>query len=367
MARDRHNLDCSRRRFLAGLAALGGTAVLPAGVIEAQAPAAGANPRRIDTHAHFASPAWNKKNIDSKRAGFQALANWTPAKAIEDMDKAGIQTAMLSSTQPGVTWGDDFQAEKAESIALARDMNEFGAKLVSDNKGRFGLFALLPLPDIDASLKEIEYAFDTLKADGVGLVTDYQGHYIGEAMFAPVLEELNRRKAVVYSHPTDGPCCHSIGGQPPGTVEWFTDTTRAILSVIVEGPGQGQNRAPSAATKYPDINYIWSHGGGSLVGLALRVVGTVSADDLAKPPMPNSRLFNIRRFYYDTAFAANPVMMAALPKLLGGSSHIVFGTDYPFGGNIMTTVDGLKTCGFSEQELRGIDRENVVKILPKRA
>ena len=368
MSADRHThtLECSRRRFLTGLAALGGSAVFAPGFLRAaQGPAAQAVAgRRLDVHQHFASPAWNKRNIDSKRAGFMALANWSPAKAIEDMDKAGVTTAMLSSTQPGVTWGDDFAAERTESIALARDMNEYGAKLVSDNKGRFGLFALLPLPDIDASLKEIAYAFDTLKADGVGLMTSYGNRYIGEAMFQPILEELNRRKAVIYSHPTDGPCCHSIGGQAPGTVEWFTDTTRAILSVIAEGPGPAASRAPSAATKYPDVQYIWSHGGGSLVGLALRVVGTVSADDLAKPPAPNSRLAHIRRFYYDTAFAANPVMMSALPKLLGGTSQIVFGSDYPFASQL-ATADGLKTLGFTDQDLKGIDRDNATRILPK--
>ncbi len=357
-----HRATISRRRFLAGLAAVGGSAVLPASVLRAQAPA---SPRRLDVHSHFGSPTWVKKNVDSKRAGFQQMQSWTPAKAIEEMDKAGVATSFLSSTQPGIWWGDDFQAERADAISLAREMNEFGAKIVSDYKGRFGLFALLPLPDIDASLKEIAYAFDTLKADGVGLVTSYANHYIGEAMFEPVLEELNRRNAVVYSHPTEGPCCHSIGGQPPGTVEWFTDTARAILSLVVEGPGPAASRAPSTATRYPNINYIWSHGGGSLIGVANRVVGTVSADDLAKPAMTNSRLYHVRRFYYDTALNSNPVVMPALTKLLGGTSQIVFGTDYPFGGGISNTVDALKTLGFTEQDLRGIDRGNALRILPK--
>ena len=243
-------------------------------------------------------------------------------------------------------------------------MNEFAAKMISDYKGRFGLFALLPLPDIDASLKEIEYAFDTLKADGVGLVTSYNNRYIGEAVFDPMLQELNRRNAVIYSHPTEGPCCHTLGGQAPGTIEWYTDTARAILSVLAEGPGPGPSPGPSAATKYPNINYIWSHGGGTMIAVAHRIIGTVSADDLAKPPMPNSRMANARRFYYDTAFNANPVVFPALAKLLGGTSHIVFGTDYPFG-NQSGTVEALKRVGFTEQELKGIDRDNALAILPK--
>ena len=357
-------LGCSRRSFLTGLAGFGSALSLPAGVLSGQSVRPAPAARRIDVHQHFASPTWMQRTIASGRAGFQPLQNWTPSKAIEDMDKAGVELAMLSSTQPGVAFSDDFQAERDVAIRVAREMNEFGATLVSTHKGRFGLFALLPLPDIDASLKEIDYAFGTLKADGVGLMTSYANRYIGETMFQPVLEELNRRNAVLYSHPIDGPCCHSLGGQPPATIEWFTDTARAILSVLVEGPGPVASRAPSAATRFPNITFIWSHGGGTLIGVAQRVIGTVSADDLSKPPVPNSRLYHARRFYYDTAFAPNPVLMSGLTKLLGGTSQLVFGSDYPFG-NVSNTVEGLRTLGFSAQDLRGIDRENALRILPK--
>jgi predicted TIM-barrel fold metal-dependent hydrolase len=346
----------SRRHFLAGLAAAGGTAL-----VRAQSPAAA---RRIDVHQHFASPTWIQRTVASGRAGFQPLQNWTPARALEDMDKAGVELSFLSSTQPGVAFTDDFAAERDTAIRVAREMNEYGARLVSDHKGRFGLFAVIPLPDVDAALKEIAYAFDTLKADGVGLMTSYGNHYIGEAMFQPVLEELNRRRAVLYSHPTDGPCCHNVGGQPPNTIEWFTDTARAILSVVVEGAGPPATRAPSAATRYPNITYIWSHGGGTLIGVAQRVVGTVSAADLSRPPQPGSRLYHVRRFYYDTAFAPNPVLMSGLTRLLGGTSQLVFGSDYPFG-NAAGTADGLKTLGFTDADLRGIDRENALRIVPK--
>ena len=101
-----------------------------------------------------------------------------------------------------------------------------------------------------------------------------------------------------------------------------------------------------------------------MIGVAQRVIGTVSADDLSKPPAPNSRLYHARRFYYDTAFAPNPVLMSGLTKLLGGTSQLVFGSDYPLG-NVVNTVDGLRTLGFSAQDLRGIDRENALRILPK--
>ena len=362
----------SRRGFLTGMAALGTGAVVANSQLWSQASNSGA--RRLDLHHHFASERYKKRLAEAKRQGWDTFAAYSPAKALEAMDKAGVATAFLSCSTPGVFLGDDFALEQRQIIASAREMNEYGARLVADNKGRFGLFAMLPLPDVDASLREIEYAFDTLHADGVGLLTSYGNHWLGEKMFEPVFDELNRRNAIVYSHPTDATCCHSLANANPATLEWLTDTARAIMSMIaadpsvVGGGGRGGRGAgaPSPATRYANINFIWSHAGGALIGVASRVVGNITAADLAATPQPNSRLYHIRRFYYDTAGSANPILMQGLSKL-AGSSQIVLGSDYPFGGSnpIAGIVEGLQTCGFSPAELRGIDRENALRILPK--
>jgi predicted TIM-barrel fold metal-dependent hydrolase len=311
-----------------------------------------------------------KKHAEMKRQGWETFQDYSPAKAIEAMDKAGVETSFLSMTTPGIWFTDNFAAERQETIALARDINDYGARMMGDYKGRFGLFAVLPLPDIDASLREIEYAFDTLKADGVGLLTSYGDVWLGDARLQPVLDELNRRQAIVYTHPTDATCCHGLANANPSVVEWFTDTARTIQSLIQDPPGAGRsgrgNAAPSAATRYSNIKFIFSHGGGALVGTT-RVVGTVSADALNGTPAPNSRLHHIRRFYYDTAGAANPIVMPALKRLLGGTSNIVYGTDYPFGGQDgpRNIVNAMQTVGFTPEELRGIDRDNALKLLPK--
>jgi 6-methylsalicylate decarboxylase len=288
------------------------------------------------------------------------------------MDRAGVATAVVSCTERGVWFGDDFEQERPQAIRLAREVNEFGAKMMSDYKGRFGLFAVLPLPDIDASLREIEYAFDTLKADGVGLLTNYSNHWLGDKAFQPVFDELNRRNAVVYSHPTDGPCCHHImpdGGTrvvhdaAEGAVDWFTDTTRSIYSLINDGTPDAPKT--SMATRYANIRFIWSHAGGSLLGFAGRFLGSPPDHpvDFAAAPRPNSRLYHLRRFYYDTANSANPVEMHALKEFVG-ISQIVFGSDFPYW-TLENMTGGLQKCGFSPAELRAINRENALRILPK--
>jgi hypothetical protein len=182
-----------------------------------------------------------------------------------------------------------------------------------------------------------------------------------------VFDELNRRGAIVYSHGTDAACCRNLAGLGPGTLDWFTDTARTIHSLVVEGPlldGPDGPRAPSAATRYSNVKFIWSHGGGTLIA-ATRIVGTVGEHDLSGTPPLNSRLYHVRRFYYDTAGALNPIVMQGLKKLLGGTSHIVFGTDFPYG-NIATFPDGLRTVGFTEAEIRGVNRENALAILKDR-
>jgi 6-methylsalicylate decarboxylase len=343
----------SRRLFLATLAAGGAGSLLHGLPSAAQTP--GTPARRIDIHQHFVSPGFyatlNLKNATSPIPGLAAWKGYSPASAVEALDRVGIATAMLSITAPGVWFGDVQEARK-----LAREMNEYAAaRLVSDYKGRFGLFAVLPLPDVEGSLKEIGYAFDTLKVDGVGLLTSYGNAWLGDPSFAPVLAELNRRKAVVYTHPTDSACCQNLIPRVANQMlEYPMDTTRTIASLIVS----------ETATKCPDVRFIFSHAGGTLVGIAGRLLGAeMTADNLAKTAAPNSRLHHLRRFYYDTAGSANPVNMQAL-KTLVGTSQIVFGTDAPFFDGA-PQVQGLQRAGFSADELRGVERDNALNLIPR--
>jgi predicted TIM-barrel fold metal-dependent hydrolase len=347
---DQSMLHYTRRLFLGQLAAAG--AALIARDASAQAPS---SPYRLDVHQHFVSPAY-LAFLDARNAKtpVPGLANWkgfTPARAVESLDRVGIASAMISLTAPGVWFGD-----AAEARRLARELNEYAAaSMVGAYKGRFGLFAVLPLPDVDGSLREIEYVFDTLKADGVGLLTSYGNQWLGDKAFLPVFDELNRRRAVVYVHPTDAACCPNlVPGVAAQMLEYPTDTTRTIVNLIAGG----------TASKTPNVRYVFSHAGGTLTAVAGRFLGPQGdGASLAKPAEPDSRLYHLRRFYYDTAGAANPVNMQAL-KTLVSTSQIVFGTDAPFfdGAPI---VQGLRTAGLSDAEIRAIERDNVLKLLPR--
>src|SRR5258706_15897007 len=129
--------------------------------------------------------------------GYDVFKQFSVSRAMELMDQGGAATGMLSANTPGVWFGNIDETRRA-----ARELNEYGARMGTDHKGRFGLFAVLPLPDIDASLREIEYAYGTLKADGVSMVSSYHDRWLGDKTFAPVWEELNRRSAVVFTHAT---------------------------------------------------------------------------------------------------------------------------------------------------------------------
>jgi len=342
----------SRREFLNGLALAGAAALAPTSVLRGQ----GASPRRIDVHQHFVSPSFHalltaKNSPAAPIPGINAWRDYSPARAVEDLDRVGIETALLSITAPGVWFGDAEEARR-----LAREMNEFAAaRMVGDHKGRFGLFAVLPLPDVEGSLREIEYALDTLKADGFGVLTSYGNAWLGDASFAPVLDELNRRKAVVYVHPTDPNCCSGLLPRVPNQMlEYPMDTMRTIASLVVS----------ETATRCPDVRFIFSHAGGPLVGVAGRLLGAeMSAEALRAPAAPNSRLHHLRRFYYDTAGSANPVNMQAL-KTLVGMSQIVFGTDAPFFDGA-PQLKGLQTAGFSADELNRVERANALALLPR--
>lgn len=258
------------------------------------------------------------------------------------MDKNGVATAILSITTPGIWFGD---AQAART--LARKCNDYAAQMVRDNPARFGFFAAIPLPDTEGSLREIEYALDVLKADGIGLMTSYGDKWAGDTAFAPVLEELNRRKAVVYFHPTAPNCCRDLMSDVPASlIEYPHDTTRAITSLLYSG----------SFARLRNVRFVFSHAGGTIPMLAGRI------SQLGKK-VPNGVEYELKRLYYEIANSANRSTMAALTNLVP-TSQIMFGTDYPFVP-IDITAGGMKTLKLSAQELRAIGRDNALALLPR--
>jgi len=336
-----------RRDFLASLAAAGASALLPSFPFAGQTKAAAASaPFLVDVHYHFSSPGFIAA-IKAHNTGQVALMQWTPEKAIEDMDKDGVATSMISTSEPSVWFGDNDAARR-----LARECNEYGARLMADHPGRFGMFATLPLPDVDGALREIEYAFDTLKADGACFMTSYQGKYLGDPAFAPVMEEMNRRKAVVYTHPVRAECCINVLPEGMGVgVTLVNDTTFTIVSVLFSG----------TAARYPDIKWIWSHGGGTIPYITGRIGGGNRPGMAEK--LPHGSIYELQKMYYDTAQAFNQYTLPSFTKLIP-MSHILFGTDYPFG-RAEAVAKGLRDYGFSEGDLRGVERDNAVALFPR--
>src|ERR1700722_4639317 len=333
----------SRRNFVAG-----GIAGLGLGATGGNRPARAQTPARlrIDVHHHYLPP-FLRPVLLANRAG-AGLPDWSVERSLDDMDKAGTQTAVISSVQPGIWFGDNMAARK-----LARDVNEFGAKLVADHQGRFGLFAAIPLPDPEGSLREIAYALDTLHANGIGLFTSYRDKYLGDPAFTPVLEELNRRKAVVYVHPVTPACCGSlIKGVSPAVIEYATDTTRTITSLIFGEAG--------SAFRFPDIRWIWSHSGGTLPFLTGRLIRLASERKDAR--MPDGPLPILRRYNYEIAQGNTPGQLAALMKLVS-VSQVLFGTDFPYRDRL-EAVEGLRDYGFGAADAAAIDRGNAMAMLP---
>ena len=336
----------SRREIIFGIAAMSASAVLPEFNYAAQTGAAApARPFRIDTHHHFSVP---KLIAESTAKGITqtGLQDWTPQKSIDQMDKGAVATSMLSISDPGVWFGDN-----AAARALARECNDYAAKVMKDYPGRFGLFATLPMPDVEGSLREIEYAFDTLKADGACVLSSYGGKYLGNPAFAPVMDELNRRKAVVFCHPFCAACGAQTvlsDGQYRG-LEFVFDTTRTIVSLL----------STATVVRCPDIRFIWSHGGGTVPYITSRLNGVAQQ-------LPKGLIYELQKFYYDTAQAFNPYTLPSFKKLVP-ASHILFGTDFPLGGGSGLAVSKglMDNGGFSESELRGIERENALELLPR--
>jgi predicted TIM-barrel fold metal-dependent hydrolase len=309
---------------------------------------------RIDVHHHLVPQFF----IDAqKAAGIQGTAytkfpDWSPGRSLEIMERIRVAAAILSFTAPGIWFGD-----VAGTVRLARRCNEYLAEVMANHPKRFGAFAMLPFPDVDASLTEIDHALGTLKLDGVVHLTHVDGRYVGHADYGPVYEELNRRGAVVFVHPTYPPKSEERGWiVPRAIIDYPLETTRTISNMLFSG----------MLARLPDIRFILSHAGGAMPFLAhrLELFDTLTP---FRERYPEGARHYLRRLWYDTALSASAVQMDALRALVG-PDRILFGSDFPYvpDGTVEAEsrdLDGY--AGFDAEARVLMERKNAAALFPR--
>jgi predicted TIM-barrel fold metal-dependent hydrolase len=314
-------------------------------------------PAAIDVHGHFITPTYERALADagvSKPDGLPRLPAWSSAAALELMDRIGIAASLLGISSPGIHFGDG-----AAAARLARALNEEIAALVREQPARFGLLACLPLPEVAAALDELAYAYDELGADGVALLTNVNGTYLGDPSYEPLMAELDRRLAVVVLHPTSPGGFAAVSlGRPSPMLEFPIDTTRTVFELILSG----------ALARYPHIRYIVPHAGGALAVLADRVHHVAHVWHAGEGTVPDV-IASLGALHYDLA---GPALPRALPALLTlvEPSQLLYGTDFPFApvATIQRSAAALEqTDALSEPERDAMFRGNALALFPRLA
>lgn len=298
----------------------------------------------IDVHAHFLPPAYREALVrhgHDRPDGFPHIPEWSAAEHVAVMDRQGIERSMLSISSPGV----------AMEPGLARLTNEEGRRAVVDHTGRFGLFASLPLPDVDAARAEIAHCCDRLDVDGFALLTNVEGTYLGDPVFAPIWADLDRRRAQVFIHPTSPPCWERTAhDRPRPMIEFLFDTTRAVVDLVLSG----------TIARHPGIDVIVPHAGAVLPMVADRVsVFSLLLDAPADGPV--DVMADLARLHYDLAGHPLPRQLDALLTMVP-PQHLHYGSDHPFTPEIAVAA--------SRERLAEVDidlRANTVRLLSKKA
>jgi predicted TIM-barrel fold metal-dependent hydrolase len=306
---------------------------------------------RIDTHHHLIPPDHRKalQKAGIAAAGGRELPDWSPEASLQTMAELDVGTAILSVSTPGTT----FLPNPADAAALARDLNDYTAALAAAHPDRFGFFATVPMPHVDITVAEAFRALDNLKADGVVLLANNAGTYLGEDGQDALFAALNDRSAVVFIHPADlpGPV---VPGVPPFAADFLLDTTRAAYLLVRNG----------IRARYPKIRFILSHAGGFVPYASHRMAVAISADTGRSWA---DVLDDFASFYFDTALSSSA---AALPSLLAFAKpgHITFGSDYPYApvaaGKLFAA--GLETYPAIDTSTReAIERTNALALFPR--
>ncbi|WP_243788564.1 amidohydrolase family protein [Saccharopolyspora gloriosae] len=302
--------------------------------------------QRIDVHHHVVPPAYRERLLRSGTdAGGRDVPDWSPQASLDLMGRNDIGTAILSVTTPGVEpWlGGDARA-------MARSVNEYCAELAAEHPGRFGFWATLTLPDVDGALAEAAYALDELHADGVVLLANSAGTYLGDPSFEPLMDELGRRGAVVFVHPSALPA-EPVPGIPPFAADFLLDTTRAAANLAANG----------TLHRHPDLKIILSHAGGFLPYAAERIAACLemAGDERGTADL----LTDLRRFYFDTALSASPYSLPGLTAF-ADPERILFGSDFPYAPAEIATIMTGRLDTAPELDHPAINRTNATRLLP---
>ncbi len=343
-------MNCSTRREVLKALAVASATLMPLSELQAQAKKGHGGRGRIDVHHHMLPPF--QPNMEAR--------HYTPQVSLDEMDKFGTESAILS-----LTIAVDYLYDGSQkAVEFARKTNEYGAKAMQMNPARLGFFAALPAKSVDATLKEIEYAFDTLQCDGVALFTNTGDKWWGDPMFLPMFDELNRRHAAVFLHPAVANCCHNLAGLGDGVVEFDFDTTRAVVSLLYNG----------VLSRCQNIKWIVNHSGAAVPALAGRVKdrvpgagsnsnGRFNRTEGKSDKIPNGTFYELKRLYYECAHATYPMPMAAL-RAFAPSTQFLFGTDFPIEPT-ESTVQQFPLLKLPADLQHALDRGNAERLWPR--
>jgi 6-methylsalicylate decarboxylase len=310
----------------------------------------------VDLHQHVIPDFyWEVSNEGGNAAGGINPPRWSLEGALGYLDETRIDVAVPSISTPGVHFGDD-----AAARMLARRVNEYLADLKYRRADRFGGFAALPLPDVDGSLEQIEYALDVLKLDGVSLFTNADGSYLGDRRFDPIFTELQRRAAVVFVHPTASPdpIAHTLG-LPDTLLDYPVDTSRAIAKLHYS----------NTFARTPDVKYVFVHAGGTIPFVASRFAIVDEMDVIPGAQEREAFLDVLPRLYWDTASAFSDPVLHML-RSVTGLGNVVFWTDYPYPRDAIS-IGGLRhlqdTAELGAAERRGVLGGSAARLIPRLA
>jgi predicted TIM-barrel fold metal-dependent hydrolase len=318
------------------------------------------NPKRIDTHHHILPPEFmadlRARNIDWTGTN-SPVPQWNPNMTREVMERNGIAFAMTSVCAE-LVWNGEIEP----AIKWARHCNDYMARLVQDDPNHFGGFATVPLPNTEAACREVEYALDKLKLDGVLLFSSVDGMYPGDPMFEELFQELNKRNAVVFIHPNTIPPGSDVPKLkfPYGLIEFVFDTTRCVTNLLYSG----------TFARYPNVKYILSHAGGTVPYVAWRIANSRKVlPGISEESVPKGPLYYLQNLYYDTALSTSDFVMGALQQFVP-KSHILFGSDYPMVPELAVKLEthDLENLKVIDDETRSdIYRNNAIALFPRLA